>query len=61
MAEELKPCPFCGRTRIVPIEQKRHKAAEVCLHCGAQGPLVEIQPFGTTDVAAAWNRRVNDE
>ncbi len=61
MSEELSPCPFCGGLRIVPVEQERRKAAGVCLGCGAQGPLVAIQPFGTSDVIAAWNRRANDE
>ena len=57
MQNELRPCPFCGKTpkihRSVFSEQYRIRCEN---GCGA-----ETAPFGTKDKAIEkWNRRVDN-
>lgn len=57
MSEELKPCPFCGGTRIFISEDPLtlHEYA-YCDECKASGPEMEDEYTATK----AWNRRTNE-
>jgi Lar family restriction alleviation protein len=61
---KLKPCPFCGRTRIKtrrlsqmlarpPAERDFYKHCETCGACGPLG----VRP---TSAGALWNDRIDD-
>ncbi|MCA3704295.1 MAG: Lar family restriction alleviation protein [Methylobacterium sp.] len=60
MADELKPCPFCGSTDVATSHIRDGRVAK-CLRCGAtgspqfHGPASEL----TRDdrAIAAWNTR----
>jgi hypothetical protein len=53
VSEELKPCPWCGNTRVLVHMGKRD--AVMC-PCGATGP----SKLTTSDAKDAWNRRPAD-
>ena len=60
---ELRPCPFCGSTRIIFDECSTHVE---CWDCCASGPLISRfldQADGDRTLAAilSWNTRVNEE
>lgn len=74
MTEKLKPCPFCGSTKL-KIESKRtfnynkrHCSVTVrCMKCHARSPVVGInldknqyneRELCESQVTEAWNRRV---
>ena len=69
MAEELKPCPFCGGEAKLFLDiicaghgDSAHKYYAICKSCGAAGPYFYPRFVGTEvdceKVAAdAWNRR----
>lgn len=66
--EKLKPCPFCGCTRSLSIEDAggidRYVDGEpdgsiptwhvYCGYCGATGPEVMLK---RENAVSAWNRR----
>lgn len=66
--EKLKPCPFCGCTRSLSIEDAdgidRYVNGEpdgsiptwhvCCGYCGATGPEVMLK---RENAVSAWNRR----
>lgn len=62
MAANLKPCPFCGGTKIVKVEIPIPEAdcwvdrwyAMKCQNCGARS----TKDTDSQVVAEAWNRRV---
>ena len=56
MADDFKPCPFCGGTLLSTVFT--HLSATVCCQqCGAAGP--EQSKRQTMEQAAeAWNRRI---
>jgi Lar family restriction alleviation protein len=73
MNETLKPCPFCGSTKL-KIESKRtfnyskrHCSVTVrCMKCHARSPVVGInldknqhneRELCESQVTEAWNRR----
>ena len=55
---ELKPCPFCGRSPMVIVEDGCHYVA---CECGAMMLDGLSQMFDTAaEAIEAWNRRLND-
>lgn len=57
IAEDLKPCPFCGGEGIAPVSSVRADGAPdtfICEGCGGAGPCGEDEAEAIT----AWNRRV---
>lgn len=68
MSEELKPCPFCGKTPKIkgqnmptgnpenPGERERHQF----VYCGGScqtSMWPNEQPISSADLAAKWNSR----
>lgn len=60
MANELKPCPFCGSDKV-RLQYIRDGQTTLCQSCGANGPskfLGKDGPRGVIDQAVtAWNTR----
>ena len=61
MAEELKPCPFCGgKARVHEVETRTSSIGGyfvMCTKC-----LTSSDNYSSSEIAAEyWNRRVNDE
>lgn len=58
MKEELKPCPYCGSTKIM-AEGQVNWVAMVCQRCQAQGPkqFQNSEVFGTIVAGNRWNKR----
>ncbi len=56
MAEELKPCPFCGYSAEVKREGSRRQSMQI--HCTDCGCLVESCDVGSY---SAWNTRAEHE
>jgi len=50
---ELKPCPFCGSTRIKK-EERSNRVKVVCSDCGVATPEVTL----VTVAIGIWNKRV---
>ena len=57
MADELKPCPFCGKDRDVSIE-----------HCGDKGWVVmccwcekEVSDYDKAEAIKEWNTRPTEQ
>ena len=76
MTEKLKPCPFCGSTKL-KIESKRtfnynkrHCSVTVrCMKCHARSPVVGInvdnnqyneRELCESQVTESWNERVSE-
>ena len=73
MTEKLKPCPFCGSTKLKIDSKrtfnynKRHCSVTVrCMKCHARSPVVGIsmdknqyneRELCESQVTEAWNRR----
>ena len=58
MAEELKPCPFCGSTRVVVSAEMPRAYYVECQDCWASLSW----SYSSEDKAiASWNRRAPDE
>ncbi|MDY1143036.1 Lar family restriction alleviation protein [Pseudomonas aeruginosa] len=64
MAEELKPCPFCGETPGVDSYAHAdggYKYGSICCSCGVIGPDVRTGykkwPEWRDAAVAAWNER----
>lgn len=59
MAEQLKPCPFCGSNEIqlyiCPSEVKTEYVV-YCLGCGASSMYADKEK----DAVFAWNRRAGE-
>ena len=57
---ELKPCPFCGRTDSPHIDRYQSNGCWLayveCTECLATGPVGKLKK----DAIEAWNRRVTD-
>ena len=54
MSEGLKPCPFCGETRLtIEDNQKVQDVHVLCKDCGAKTSFDGIR----YDVAGRWNGR----
>lgn len=53
MNEELKPCPFCGSTKVESTFMGHGALAVLCYECEAEGPPRENEK----DAIAAWNKR----
>ena len=61
MAEELKPCPFCGGgavVREIPLKSKKlARYYPICYRCMTSG-----DNYMTYEEAVnAWNRRTNEQ
>ena len=59
-SKELKPCPFCGSTRVYmgdPLPGVDMPAC-LCLDCGG---TIHHCYSDKAEAIAAWNRRVCDE
>lgn len=56
MSEELKPCPFCGGTKIGIREDDEASGMiwAYCKECGAMGEW----DYSENGAKANWNRRV---
>lgn len=54
-SNELKPCPFCGSTRVMVQTNITFKGecATHCFYCGTFGPFCEDK----NEAIARWNRR----
>lgn len=57
MSEDLKPCPFCGKSRLVTGRGAEKRAKIRCVDCEATGP---VGLDGEASAIAAWNRRSAD-
>ncbi len=68
MSEEIKPCPFCGKTDTAYVEGETFRWMAVqCNYCGAQSGEVRVTTTrGNIEQAAAsaqrramieWNQR----
>ena len=66
MAEELKPCPFCGSDDLCPSFHKGEHELIVCIACDAcdvEGPSViatdddNDRTVAIRKARAAWNKR----
>lgn len=53
MSEELKPCPFCGGTKI-GIREESGMIWAYCKECGAMGEW----DYSENRAKANWNRRI---
>lgn len=67
MAEELKPCPWCGREATL-CKKKFHVLNGTTryrwrvIHICRNGNYAETKLCGTkTEAIATWNRRADDE
>lgn len=62
---DLKPCPFCGSTKIKMYsfaESSLHGFIHICQIGGDGMVKVESRLFETEDKAiAAWNRRAGEQ
>ncbi|MGB3833764.1 MAG: Lar family restriction alleviation protein [Mesorhizobium sp.] len=62
MAQELKPCPFCGTDSIDAIQYACHdktgRWSVDCLRCGTEGPSTLA---GMATAAKLWNTRPSDK
>ena len=58
MADELKPCPFCGSDsiRVECFAEKYYKYVVVCNNCGVKTGNEHIEAIAI----AAWNRRAGN-
>ena len=56
MAEELKPCPFCGGEAELFGTTESGIFYVECLNCDVNGNFDMPE-----EAIAAWNRRVSDE
>ena len=65
MSNELKPCPFCGGTKISLYSEKDeelHGFLHICEGFDDYMVKVESRLFQTEEEAIdAWNRRVSNE
>lgn len=77
MTEKLKPCPFCGSTKLKIDSKrtfnysKRHCSVTVrCMKCHARSPVVGIsmdknqyneRELCESQAIEAWNRRVSED
>lgn len=66
---ELKPCPFCGNTKIGVVRSKYNGVpsgddgwcAEIKCKCGADMKFWALKKSWAEETAiSAWNRRAND-
>lgn len=55
LAEQLKPCPFCGRTHIILRRESKHTSLYSCYYaaCGATTGLC----VSRENAVERWNRR----
>lgn len=37
----MKPCPFCGSSRLENLDAAQYGGAVHCIDCGARGPIPE--------------------
>ena len=67
MADDLKPCPFCGSKNIEIIKDDDEIPRwSQCLDCVAEGPPIDYRFDGTPEEARKiaidnWNRRAESE
>jgi Lar family restriction alleviation protein len=58
MPEQLKPCPFCGKTPEAPVDATRILGAWRVIHRGCCTlPNFSVDRSTQEDAIAAWNRR----
>lgn len=64
---ELKPCPFCGKSDRVHIRrQGKHAYRVVCSSCGATGPHAKVEEWHPHKFIAqgqavrGWNDRKDE-
>lgn len=57
MANELKPCPFCGETKYLEVnEDEQHSASVVCTECCVRGTRFMARAISCWDIPDAWER-----
>jgi Lar family restriction alleviation protein len=52
MTEELKPCPFCGSTRV-SLSVSKFSSVVACNECQSEGPNIHDE----SEAVGKWNRR----
>lgn len=62
MADELKPCPFCGGPAGISYRRTREKWS---VFCTLDAPECDVAPetrgfFERADAITAWNRRAGE-
>ena len=64
--EKLKPCPFCGDTKVKLRKFKTDKYRILCPNCGATGPSFTQHSWESSSIQArnraitGWNSRADD-
>ncbi|MEO1700265.1 MAG: Lar family restriction alleviation protein [Planctomycetota bacterium] len=51
--QNLKPCPFCGDTYYLVVDDHPGAASVLCDACDVEGPMRQSK----TEAVTAWNRR----
>lgn len=59
LAEELKPCPFCGRTHIILRRESKHTSLYSC-YCAACGATTGLC-VSREHAIKSWNRRATHD
>lgn len=57
---ELKPCPFCGGTPELLIDEIAEDERRYLMHCENCDGMIERWFDDVGDSVTAWNRRAND-
>lgn len=59
MEDKLKPCPFCGSTKV-HLDTNGQRTWVICLGCGAKSGGAYNGRTAAEKVTGLWNRRAYD-